>query len=206
MDLDGFRTATEYRLGIPSGDSMFTDAVLNSLINTALRHIAAEADWDWLMGTEALSATNGVDTEALAAGYVRTINMSIGEYPPLKQVTVDELDYMEGASGQPKFFSIVNGAAYFRPVPDGSYTIDHRYIKAESTLSNDTDTPLLPAVFHDAVVEYAAYLGFRRINEPTDAKEALESYQMWLAKMHGRGSRYADTTGGGENAVPSGGG
>lgn len=64
-----------------------------------------------------------------------------------------------------------------------------------------TLTPLLPEPFHQAVVEYAAYLGFRRSNNLEDAGAALAAYEGWLERMKGRGDRDSDSTGGGEASL-----
>ena len=202
MDLDTFRTNIRLRLGIPSGDAMFSDTDLMNLTNTSIRHLSAEADWDWLIGSESINTVDATETITPGATWVRTIDLTIGVYAPLRKITVDELDYMDGASGQPKFYAVMGGGIVLRPIPNAVYAIQHRFVKSETALTSGANTPLVPTVFHDAIVEYASYLAFRRINQMTDAKAALEGYQMWLAKMHGRGDRYADTTGGGENGGP----
>lgn len=61
-----------------------------------------------------------------------------------------------------------------------------------------TLTPLLPEPYHQAVVEYAAYLGFRRSNNLEDAGAALAAYEGWIKRMGGRGDRDSDSVGGGE--------
>lgn len=64
-----------------------------------------------------------------------------------------------------------------------------------------TLTPLLPEPFHQAVVEYAAYLGFRRSNNLEDAGAALAAYTGWIERMKGRGDRDSDSIGGGDTPL-----
>lgn len=64
-----------------------------------------------------------------------------------------------------------------------------------------TLTPLLPEPFHQAIVERAAYLGFRRSNNLEDAGAALAAFDGWISRMKARGSRDSDSEGGGEVSV-----
>lgn len=83
----------------------------------------------------------------------------------------------------------------------GGATVTVSTIQAGVAAVGATLTPLLPEPFHQAVVEYAAYLGFRRSNNLEDAGAALAAFAGWIERMKGRGSRDSDTEGGGETPL-----
>lgn len=73
--------------------------------------------------------------------------------------------YMVGSqaddTGAPDVFSIdADQKIVFYPIPDAAYTVRGLYRKAPQTLSDDADTPEMPAEFHD-IIKWKAleYLG-----------------------------------------------
>lgn len=201
MDLEELRDAIRIRMGLPAGDSLLTDTVLTGLVNAALRQIETENDWSWLEATETINTVNGDGSYPLAADWVRTIAVQIGNDAPLKRLPLLELLYMGGASGQPLYFGFRGDELQLRPVPSGVLAVTHTYLRSEAVLSADSDEPYLPEPFQQAAVEYGAYLGFRRANNLEDAGAALAAYQEWIKRMMSRGSRLSVEEGGGE--VPS---
>lgn len=198
MNLTTFRAAVLSRMGLPSGDSLFDTTALDLLINAALRQIETEGDWSWLEATETINTSNGDGSYPLANDWVRTIAVQIGNDAPLKRLPLTELLYMGGASGQPLYFGFRGDELQLRPVPAGVHAVTHTYLRAEAALSADGDEPYLPEPFHPAIVEYGAYIGFRRSNNLEDAGAALAAYEGWIKRMLSRGSRLSVEEGGGE--------
>mgnify|MGYP000381934134 CR=1 FL=1 len=52
-----------------------------------------------------------------------------------------------------------------------------RYIANETALSGDSDSPLLPSAYHQAVVELASMLVVTRRYGDTDDRQRAENYQ-----------------------------
>lgn len=198
MTLIQLREAIRLRLGIPSGDGLFPDATLTAIVNQAVRQIETENDWSWLEATETINTSNGDGSYPLANDWVRTIAVQIGNDAPLKRLPLTELLYMGGASGQPLYFGFRGDELQLRPVPAGVHAVTHTYLRAEAALSADGDEPYLPEPFHPAIVEYGAYIGFRRSNNLEDAGAALAAYEGWIKRMLSRGSRLSVEEGGGE--------
>ena len=70
------------------------------------------------------------------------------------------------------------------PIPDkNNYTLYFDYWTFPSDLSSDSDTPGMPARFHDLVVARAKYYAHVLRSDPTSAKAALEEYEKGLQKM-----------------------
>lgn len=198
MTLATLRTDVLTRMGLPTGDSLFDSTALTALINAALRQIETENDWSWMEATETITTANGTASYSLAARWVRTIAVQIGNSAPMKKLPLAELLYMNGASGTPLYYGFRSDKLELRPVPASTLSVVHTYLKSETPLSADGDTPALPEPFQQAAVEYAAYLGFRRANNLEDAGAALAAYSAWIDKMMSRGSRSSAEEGGGQ--------
>jgi hypothetical protein len=70
------------------------------------------------------------------------------------------------------------------PVPDkNNYTLSFDYWTFPSDLSSDSDTPGMPARFHDLVVARAKYYAHVMRSDPTAAQIALAEYEKGLQKM-----------------------
>jgi len=199
MTLATLRTSVRERLGVPSDDSLFTNAVLTALINDALQIVSSEADWYWLEKQENLSLVNGTSAYTVASDCTRTINVEDPTGIALARKPVDELVSMSTATaGVVRFFSPYGLKLEFRPVPNTSITVVHRYLGGETALSADGDTPLMPAQFQPALVEYAAYLAKMRVGNTQEAAANLEVYQGMVATMKDRNLKLAESRGGGQ--------
>jgi hypothetical protein len=203
MDLSGMRTAVRYRLGVPSTDSFYTDAILTECVNEANRWIAAQWDWPWLEKFETLTTVNGTATVTPAADYSATIAVVDATGVPLVRVPIDELQRMgTGTAGVVRFFCVLAGTLHFRPVPNGNLSPVHYYRAAETALVNTSDVPLMPAQYHEAIVEAATAVALERRGSVVEAVKRREYAQAWIENMRARADRYSESTGGG--AQPEG--
>lgn len=201
MDLTALRTAVRTRLGVPSTDPQLTDANLTDLVNAANHYLETEWDWPWLETTEDIATVIGTATITPAAGWMRTIDLRISNGVVLNRRPIEELDFLASAgTGEPRLWCVAGGTITLFPTPSAVLTLKHRYVRSEPDLASGGDTPLVPASFHSAIVEYAAHLAYRRTRSDDKAKIALDAYGTWLEQMKRRADRYADTHGGGAQA------
>lgn len=199
MDLSGFRSAIRTRLGVPSGDSFYTDSVLTDLTNSAIRFLSGEADWRWLEKSETLATATSDFDYAVASDYRRTIAISDADGVILLRKRFDELQFMTTAEDDtPHFFSVYGSNVHVRPVPNSVFNLTHYYVGEETALSSDTDTPALPTRWHDVAVEYAVYLAKMRAGNFQEAEQNLAVYKAWVEVMKKEANAYAQTIGGGE--------
>lgn len=183
------RTSVRNRLGVPSSDSFYTDAILTDFINEAVQAIDAEESWPWTqVGTTFVtSATTPTSTSTgdnnMPTGWKRTKNLVIYGFEPFVLIAQQDADQIT-AIGRPLQYCIVNDKIRIRPFPDGVYTVVHEYYTVEPELVNDSDEPLLPNQFRKAIVDYATYLAHERSSlEPQRVNEALARYNMWIQRM-----------------------
>ena len=203
MDLSTLRAETRTRTGTPTDDSLITDAALTQLVNAALQHISTERDWPWLEKTVTFDTVAGQSDYAVPADWMRTVSVIGASGVPLRRTAIDELDYMTG-SGTPRYFGIFGDLVVVRPTPGTVETLKHRYLSSSPTLTADGQSPTMPAGYHYAIVEYAAYLLFRRTGNVTEAGAALAAYQEWRERMVAQADRWSDSQGGamGADAPP----
>jgi hypothetical protein len=205
MNLSGLRSAVRNRIGVPATDSLFTDPVVNEIVNHALHAIEAEWDWPWLEATENIPTAAGTASYApLSTSWLRTLELQYGDYPPLERWDIARLRAMGVPAGRPNYFAVYADQLQLRPVPTAVLTLTHLFIKRENDLAADADTPLMPATYHWALVEYAAYLCYRRSNRLDAAGGALAAYTAWRDKwVKQNPSRYSEDVGGGDTPMPT---
>ena len=206
MNLTQLRSAIYLQTGLDEDDGLITPTVLNGFINRALHAVEAEGTWPWLQCSETIVTVANQDTYTPGA-YVtnplwdwnRTSELRVleNEADTLNWKGPSELDdkWDLDEIGPPEDFTVYQDQIIVRPIPDGVYNIVHRFERAEIDLVAETDTPALPPQFHEVLVEYGAYLCFRRSRETERMQEALNAYNAWIAKMRARSLRRADLPG-----------
>lgn len=190
MNLADARDAVYLRTGYTTDDGLLTPERMTAILRTALNFISSEHDWDWLQATETLSTTSGTNYVTPLAGsavgvtWIRTTHVTGPSGHSINRVPWSEFRLFPTAStGEPTIWSPRLERLYVWPVPDAVYALTHDFIRGPSALNQDSDTPAIPAQFHDAWVEYGAYLAFRRRGESDRAGEALSAYQEWMRVM-----------------------
>lgn len=185
MQLSDIRTALRRRMGVPSSDSFHTDAVLTDAINESLRALATEHDWPWLDGTQTFSTAADDYQYDLPSGYARTISMQVGAEPAtqIHVSSVDDWNAIAETIPAEYAFAIYGGEILLKPTPQSVKTVTHRYVKAETALSSDTDEPLLPDRFIDAAIAGAAYERAMATGNLTEADRWDIAREKWLLRM-----------------------
>jgi hypothetical protein len=182
MTLTEMRTAVRTRMGNPSTDGFFTDAQLTDMINEALQAISSEDDWPWLQTSENISLTAGDGSYAPHASWTRTKQLYITNFEPLVMISLAEINEIT-SQGQPEYYHIYDEEILVRPIPTVAATLIHQYIAKETALSADGDTPVMPSMFHYAIVAFACYLAQLRQGRQELAQIELRAYNDWYRRM-----------------------
>ncbi len=199
--LTTLQAAVQTKMGIPPSDSLITTAKITGFLNEAINALEGEGIWQWQEATETLNATVGNATlTPSSTNYGRTVALVLSGTDPLELKSVSFLDRLANASGPPIFYGFYAGQLLIRPKADTSYSFTHRYVKREIALSAGGDTPLVPDRWCPAVVEYAACLAYRSINETEKAAQCLSAYQDWIRRAMLNGDLKADNQGGGRRS------
>lgn len=201
MDLQTMIPQVRIRAGVPAEDGLWTDAAITALVNEALHYLDSESDWLWGERVATVTTSNGDNEYDLPANWKRTLHVTGPDGYLLDEVKAQQILRYKSASGIPRMYDVYQTSIRFAPTPTSALAYIHSYLLAEVDLAAVDDEPLVPAIFHNAIIEYATYLGFRRTGEGSDAAAALAGYQTWVERMKARGFAYAADQGGGEQPV-----
>lgn len=184
MNLAQMRDAVRTRIGVPAGDTFYTDQTLNDLTNEALQAIASEADWPWLQASTTFSTVAGTGTYTPPADWVETRTLCIDGYDAMDPRTLAEIrEYLSTVRDVPSVYCVSGDTLLLRPVPSAVFTVTHDYVKNEATLITDADVPFMPAQFHYSIVAFACHLAYLRSGDVQRATAALADYGSWRQRM-----------------------
>lgn len=190
MNLGELRTATNRRSGV-----LYDDAALDDLINEAVQRIALEAEWPWLHALYEFTATDDDGTQALPDGARRVSSVNLGGYEAFV-TSIENLDAWDNVYVTSRHGYAVRGTdLLFRPTQPAGTTITVRYIRSEPRLTGERDTPLLPDVYHDAVVNLACAIANERVGNFKRAEQFDRRYTDWLRTMKANALRVGGRTG-----------
>lgn len=188
MNLEQARNAVRVRLGVPASDNFWTDTTLTDLVNEALQAVTTEFSWPWLEATTTFATVAGTQTYTPPTTWQRTKALIIDGTDALQWRSLEEIrEFPTTTRGRPVFYTVFAEQLLLAPVPDAVYTINHDYLRTEPALALNTDTPLMQAQYHYAIVEFAAYLGHLRSGDSSrysnKAQDALNNYKTWLQRI-----------------------
>ncbi len=184
MNLAQLRDSVRTRLGVPAGDTFFTDPVLTDLINESLQAISAEADWPWLEISTTFATVNGTATYTPPADWSRTRSLCIDGFDALEWRSLAEIrEWPTNIIDAPRYYNINAEQITLRPVPGSVYTVTHDYLKDDQTLVTDADVPLMPSGFHYSIIAFACHLAHQRSGDAQRAQAAMGDYQGWVKRM-----------------------
>ena len=172
------------RAELDANSTLMTSAVLLRMVNQALEQISLEKDWPWLHASGPLVTVATARTAATPTGWIRTISLveaSTGE--ALTRRAARALDEIV-ATGKPYLYSVAGNTIAVAPIPDAVYSYTHRYVRFEPTLTDaSTGVPLIPQVYGQGVVEWAAKLALLKTKQFEKAAQAQKDYQDWLKRV-----------------------
>lgn len=108
--------------------------------------------------TESISTTSGVSTYALPSDFGRIISISDTDLnDPIESLDMRTFDDLTVESGQPYFYTIIQGNINLYPTPNGTYNLQLRYYTLPTTLSSSGTVvdPVTPEDYDNILVDYA---------------------------------------------------
>lgn len=192
------------RLSVDSSDGLLTPAAITDFIVQANHEISGQHDWPWMQTQETIQTVAGQDSYVPGAmqvapynAWYRTIEIRDDMADVTERYSITELDdrWNPNLQGKPVEWAIYADQIILRPVPSGVWNYIHRYIYMEPDLVTSTDTPVMPAMHHFAIVELATYIACRRDRNDARASAALAAYEMWKTEQLKRALRRYDLPG-----------
>lgn len=186
MNLAGLRELVKLKTNTVTNDGTLTPPALDGLVNEANLAVCADRDWPWLRTTATFSTVSGTGDYTPPADWIRTLSVRVVDEQQMVLLTPDDLDgrYPDSATrGTPSAYAVDGSILRLRAIPNGVFSVLHRYVKVPALLVNDADIPDLPPLFHPILAEYACALAFRRIGDDTRAVMAKAEVDEWRRRM-----------------------
>lgn len=176
MTLATMRSAVKTKLRIGSTtDNLLTDTVLTAHVNEALRKVARERPWPWLL----TSATVSVSTAGVGTLPTDFLSAHSLVYDGIK---VEYVGYAELLAGEYRYAWSENGTQIVvEPAPTATTDFTLHYFQREEALSADGDNPLLPDAHVDLAILWAAHLGALTRRDNDHASMLAVEYDRELA-------------------------
>ena len=131
-------------------------------------------------GTQEYSlASNFTDIDAQNIVSVAVQGTTSGKlvYWPFNQLRADQPDFDYASSGIPTRYYIKSGQIGFWPLPADVYAVLIDYYKVPTELSADSDTPIVPIAYREALVQYALSLEHDFNTDADLAQKAMNRYE-----------------------------
>lgn len=189
-----------------SGD-FWTDAYLNRLIDEAYRRFCRAERWDWLWavqgniavpeGSTSVEFINEIPANRHGLLQLKTDEASPRYITPVQVSPVEgvrlQRDYA-GRTGDPEVFFVARNIdieyeddpseraaiATLVPAPSEDMIAEYHYIQAPQGLTSETDEPVIPEQYHDALVAWAAGRAWLKELHSGKAREQFEIYDSIL--------------------------
>lgn len=165
---------------------MASDTSLGLAVNYAVQRLGSMRSWPWLYSEQTANTTANTAALTLPATASRIHFVAIGDDVLDRRQRADLFRRSDTTSNQqPREWAPKGSAAVvLSPTPDAIYTVNFGLTLIEPVLSNASDTPLLPAQFHDLIVLLAArYIATRK--KDSEMIQALTAeINDWLPDLH----------------------
>lgn len=157
--------------------------------------------WAWMRGTYTFStAVNDADytmSQISASDSISTIldvqilrQSNYWQRLDLINPHEAELNYPQTNTGIPEAYYVDGTTLYIYPTPDAVYTTKVRATKYEPDLVAGGSSPVIPTVYHSAIVEATLTILYERLQDTTRLGLAQSRLDQWLQRMRVGQSKY----------------
>lgn len=101
-------------------------------------------------------------------------------YWPFNQLRAQKPDFDYDSTSVPERYYLKSGNIGFWPVPNAAYTVLIDYYKVPTEMSADSDTPIIPIAYREALVQYALNLEHDFNTDPDLSQKAQNRYEQIL--------------------------
>lgn len=98
-------------------------------------------------------------------------------YWPYNQLRYDQPDFDQEGAGLPTRYYLKSGKIGFWPLPGDVYSVAIDYLAVPTELSSDSDEPIIPISYREALVHYALSLEHDFNTDPDLAQKAMNRYE-----------------------------
>ncbi len=180
--------------------------LVDEYVNEALHYLetAAPDGWPWMRQSITLSTTASTDSYTFATiGAVPATDVTVSKilsgkilrstvYVDLTMMSPAEAVevYPSTTAGVPEAFFVEGSTLYLYPTPDAVYSIVLRVVTTEPDISVSTVSPILPAVFHSAVVDTACLIYYEQLQDSPKMAMLEQKVDRHIKRMREYGRQY----------------
>lgn len=106
-------------------------------------------------------------------------------YIAFNRLRRDHPDFDKEGQAVPQYYYLRAGKIGLWPVPNAVYTVAVDYYKVPTELSSDSDTPIIPAGYREALTQYALSLEHDFNTDPDLAQKAMNRYEQIVTLARG---------------------
>lgn len=145
-----------------------TESEQNGFLNAAYREIHSRMRWPFLESIDtSLTTVSGTSSYNFPMANWRNIDaVRIAQPAQQNYVMIDykspqelfdmlQVDQVQTAT--PRYWTKYANQLWFYPIPDGPYNVTIYYIQEPADMAADSDVPLVPIAYHDAIVAGAVF-------------------------------------------------
>lgn len=136
--------------------------------------------FDTIAGTQEYTLSTeftDIDAQNIISVAIQGTNLRKLPYVPFNQLRASQPDLDFETQSVPQSYYIKAGKIGLWPSPDNAYTIAVDYYKIPTELSADSDTPIVPIAYREALMQYALSLEHDFNTDPDLAQKAMNRYE-----------------------------
>lgn len=184
-----FRNIQDNVLGqISKSDSITRDRVKRG-INMGYQDFFLRELWPFREKTGTLSTVQGIqeysllsnfsdmDAQNIIAVSIQGANPKKLAYWPYNQLRNPEPDFQLQGQDVPQRYYIKSGQIGFWPIPSGEFTVAIDYYATPIELVNDSDEPIIPEGYREALMQYSLSHEHDFNTDPDLAQKAMNRYE-----------------------------
>ena len=179
------------RCNLAVDDARVDDTDLLDFLNASVQDLESERDWPWAEAIEDISVVAGDNTYTPHSSWKSTLSLTCVD--PSSVISRRTWKWTRRLSwtdlrGEPMFYTEHAGTIYVYPVPDSSYTLQHRYIKKLDKLDSTSSSVVSPDWFDRILVTRTAIYVAQKLRDS-------ELYQMLNSEYRNQMRRAVDEVG-----------
>lgn len=184
-DLTDIRSRVRSLVNESSSSTFLPDTVLNRFINEAERDIAAKAGClESINSAVTVNATRLVAFTAYKVKYVEYVPTS-GNRIGLQKITLKHLGHVQMNATLPQYWTQWGSNIVLEPISGATvYTLSVTSAGyPSSSMSADTDEPLIPVSYHEDIIQYAL---FRALLRDRKFQQAAFVYNKYIESIQSK--------------------
>lgn len=162
---------------------------IKTWINMGYQDFVLREMWPFRESSGTLSLVDGTQEYSLTSNFSDIDQQNITSvalqgaserkltYWPYTQLRANQPDLDADGTGVPTRYYLKSGNIGFWLVPNGAYSVVIDYVKVPTELSGDSDEPIIPQAYREALVQYALALEHDFNTDPDLAQKAMNRYE-----------------------------